>query len=78
MLTGLRPNTISSSNNKDSAIHLGGTSDPVLDVVGMARAVDVGVVTGFRIVFDVSSIDGDTTGLLLRCGINLIIVKSFR
>ena len=45
-------------------------------IVSMARAVNVSIVSLSSIVFDVSSIDGDTTGFLFRSSINLIIVQS--
>ena len=45
VLFGLRHRAVSSSNHQDCAVHLGGTGDHVLDVVGVTRAVDVSVVT---------------------------------
>ena len=43
-LNGLGHNAVSSGNYKDGSVHLGGSSNHVLDVVGVARAVDVSVV----------------------------------
>ena len=65
MLTGLRHRAIGCSNNQDSAVHLSSTGDHVLDVVSMARAVNVGVVTLLGVVLNVSGVDRDTTSLLL-------------
>ena len=45
VLTGLRHRAIGCSNNQDSAVHLSSTGDHVLDVVSMARAVNVGIVS---------------------------------
>jgi hypothetical protein len=50
----------------DRAVHLGGAGDHVLDVVGVAGAVDVGVVALIRLVLHVGHGDGDTARLLFR------------
>ena len=65
VLTGLGHGTIGSSDDQDSAVHLSSTGDHVLDVVSMARAVNVGVVTLLGVVLNVSGVDRDTTSLLL-------------
>ena len=72
VLTCLRHRTVSSSNYDDSTIHLSSTSNHVLNVVGVTRAVYVSIVTLFCLILDVRSIDGDTTLFLLRSIINLI------
>jgi hypothetical protein len=41
-------------HHQDRAVHLGRAGDHVLDVVGVARAVDVGVVTVVRLVLHVA------------------------
>ena len=76
VLTGLGHRTIGSSNYEDSAIHLSSTGDHVLDVVSVARAVNVSVVTLGGIVLNVGGVDGDTTSLLLRSVVDLIELKS--
>jgi hypothetical protein len=52
----------SGRDHEDRAVHLGGAGDHVLHEVGVARAVDVGVVTVFRLVLHVRR--GDRHGLV--------------
>ncbi len=63
MLTGLGHGTVGGGDHQDTAVHLGGAGDHVLDVVGVAGAVHVGVVAGGGFVFDVGGGDGDATFL---------------
>ena len=65
MLTSLSHGAVGGSDDQDSAVHLGSTGDHVLDIVGVARAVDVGIVTSRGLILDVSGVDGDTTLALL-------------
>ena len=60
MLTGLGHGAVGRRHHQDGAVHLGGTGDHVLDVVGMARHVDVGVVPVRGLVLDVTHVDRDT------------------
>ena len=48
------------------AVHLRGAGDHVFDVVGVARAVDVGVVAVLGFVLDVGDRDGNAAGPFLR------------
>ena len=57
---------------QNRAIHLCGTSDHVLDVVGVTRTVYVCVVTVSRIVFNVRGIDGNTALTLFRSIVDTI------
>src|SRR5207248_9398334 len=50
--------------HEDGGVHLGGAGDHVLDVVGVARAVDVRVVARGRLVLDVGDGDGDDLGVV--------------
>ncbi len=59
VLTSLGHRTIGCGHDQDGPVHLGGTGDHVLDVVGVARAVDVGVVPLLGLVLHVGGGDGD-------------------
>ena len=72
VLSCLCHNTISSSYYKDRTIHLSSTSDHVLYIVSVARAVNVCVVTSLCLVLYVSRVNGDTSFSLFRCLIDLI------
>jgi hypothetical protein len=75
MLTGLGHLTIGRGNDDDGAVHVGGTSNHVLDVIGVTRAVDVGIVAVVGRVLDVGSRNGDTTGALLRSLVDSAILE---
>ena len=57
---GIGPSAAESS--RIGAVHLGRPGDHVLDVIGMAGAVDVGVVPALRLVLDVAGDDRDGLG----------------
>ena len=56
---------VGGGDDQDGAVHLGGAGDHVLDVVGVARAVDVRVVARVGLVLDVGDGDGDAALALL-------------
>ena len=58
---------------KDATVHLGGTGDHVLHIVGVARAIDVGIVPVGSFVFDVSGRDRDAARLLFRRLVDLVV-----
>ena len=68
----LRHGAIGSAHHQDGAVHLGSTGDHVLDVVGVARAVDVGVVALLGLVLDVRDGDGDAALALFGRFVNLV------
>ncbi len=65
VLAGLRHGTVGCGYDKNSSIHLGGARDHVLDVVGVARAVDVRVVALGGLVLNVCGVDRNTALALL-------------
>merc|ERR1711916_130110 len=73
VLTRLWHWTVCCVHNQDRAVHLSRTRDHVLHIVSVARAVDVSVVTGFRLILNVRRVDRDTTCFFLRRGVNVLI-----
>ena len=65
VLAGLGHRAVGRGHDEDRAVHLGGAGDHVLDVVGVAGAVDVGVVAGVGLVLDVGDRDRDAALALL-------------
>src|SRR5271166_4979278 len=63
MLPRLGHWTVRRGDHQDRAVHLGGASDHVLDVVSVARAVDVGVMPLIALVLHVRDGDGHGLGL---------------
>ena len=61
MLFSLSHRAVGSSDNKDSTVHLSSTGDHVLDIVSMAGAVNVSIMTLFGLVLNVSGVDRYTT-----------------
>ena len=72
MLARLRHRPVVGADHQDRAIHLGGAGDHVLDVVGVARTIDVRVVTFGGFVLDVRDRDSDAALALLGRLVDLI------
>src|SRR3954454_23891401 len=72
VLLGLRHRAVGRRHDQDRAVHLRGTRDHVLDVVGVTGTVDVRVVALVGLVLDVRDGDGDAAGLLLRRLVDLV------
>jgi hypothetical protein len=72
VLTGLGHRAVGGGNNQNGAVHLRGSGDHVLDIVGVAGAVNVGIVTVLGLVLDVGGGDGDTTLALFGSVVDLI------
>ena len=75
VLPGLGHLSVAGGNDDDGTVHGGSTSNHVLDVIGVTRAVDVSVVPVVGGVLDVGSGDGDTTLALLRSLVDGAIVE---
>ena len=73
MLAGLRHRAVSSGYNQDSTVHLSSAGDHVLNVVGMARAVNVSVVTVSGVILNVCGVDGNAALLLLRSLVDCVV-----
>ena len=71
VLAGLRHDAVGGGHDQDRAVHLRGAGDHVLHVVGVARAVDVGVVPVVGLVLDVGGRDRDAALLLLGSVVDL-------
>jgi hypothetical protein len=67
--------SISCSDDNDSSIHVGSTCDHVLDVIGVTRAVDMGVVPVRSFIFDMRCGDCDTALSFFRSFINGAVVE---
>ena len=73
MLTRLWHLTITGGDDNNRAVQGGGAGDHVLDVIGVAWAVDVGVVAFGGLVLDVGGGDGDAALALFGGFVNGII-----
>ena len=77
VLAGLRHRAVGCAHHQDRAVHLRGAGDHVLDVVGMARAIDVRVMALVGLVLDVRGGDGDAARLLFRRLVDLVVGGEF-
>ena len=73
MFFGLRHRAIRSGNDEDRAIDLGCTGDHVLNIVAVTRHIDMSVVAVGGFIFNMSNVDGDTTGFFFRGVIDLVV-----
>ena len=65
--------TVGAGDDKNRSVHLGGTGDHVLDVVGVSGTVDMCVVTVLGLVLDGGGVDGDTTRAFFRGGVDFVV-----
>ena len=78
VLAGLRHRAVGGGDDEDRAVHLRGAGDHVLDVVGVAGAIDVSVVAVLGLVLDMRGRDRDAASLLLRRLVDLIVGRESR
>jgi len=77
VLTGLLERAVGTCNDQDSAVHLGSTGDHVLNIVSVAGAVNVSIVTLCSLILNVTGVDCDTSCLLFGRVIDLVICHEF-
>jgi hypothetical protein len=77
VLAGLGHGAVCSRAHQNGAVHLGSARDHVLHIVGVARAVHVGVVAVGGFVFDVRGVDGDAACLFFRSRVDLVVRLGF-
>src|SRR6056297_2093864 len=73
VLAGLRHRPVRGVDDEDRPVHLRRAGDHVLHVVGVARAIDVGVVPVVGLVFHMRRRDRDPPRLLLGRTVDLVI-----
>ena len=78
VLARLRHRAVRRRHHQDRAVHLRRARDHVLDVVGVARAVDVRVVALVRLVLDVRRRDRDAALALFRRLVDLVVRHELR
>ncbi len=78
VLAGLRHRAVGGRDDEDRAVHLRGAGDHVLDVVGVAGAVDVRVMALLGLVLDVRRRNRDAARLLFRRLVDLIVGREGR
>ena len=73
VLAGLRHRTVRRRYDQDRAVHLRRARDHVLDVVRVARAVNVRIVTLRRLILYVRRVDRDSARFLFRRLVDLVV-----
>ncbi len=73
MLLGLRHRAVGSRNHQNRAVHLSGTSDHVLHIIGVAWAIDVRIVALVGLILDVGRRNRDSALALFRSFVDVRI-----
>ena len=73
MFSGLGHRAVGSGNYEDRAVHLSSAGDHVFNIVGVARAVNVSIVTLFGLIFYVSGVNCYTSCLFFGSFIDFIV-----
>ncbi len=74
MLARLGHGAVGGRHNQDGSVHLRGARNHVLDIVGVAGAVDMRVVALVGLVLHVGRVDGDAARTLFRGLVNIGII----
>ena len=75
VLSGLRHLTVSGSNNNNGTVHLGGTSNHILNVIGVTWTVNVGIMSLISLVLNMGSGNGDTSGSLFWSSVDGAVIQ---
>ncbi len=75
MFSGLRHRAVRSRDNQHGSIHLGGAGNHIFNVVGMAGAIDPGVVPFLRFKLNVTDINCQASGSFF--GSRVQVINSF-
>src|SRR4029079_11085222 len=78
VLLSLRHRAVGGGDDEDRAVHLRGAGDHVLHIVGVTRAIDVGVMALFGFILDVRGRNRDAALALLGGLVDVRIVDEFR
>ena len=73
MFASLGHGTVGGGNDEDRAVHLRGTGDHVLDIVGVTGAVDVRIVAFFGLVLNVRGVNRDAAFAFFRSLIDVLV-----
>jgi hypothetical protein len=76
VLASLRHGAVGGGNYQNRTVHLSGTGDHVLNIVGVSGAVYVGVVPVFGLVLHVGSVDGDTALALFGSLVDHLVIDT--
>ena len=75
VLARLRHRAVGRRHHQDRAVHLGRAGDHVLHIVGMARAIDMGIVAVLGLILDMRRRNRDAARLLFRRLVDLVISR---
>ena len=78
VLAGLRHRAVGGRDHQDRAVHLRRAGDHVLHIIGVAGAVDMGVMAVLRLIFDMRRRNRDAARLLFRRLVDLVIGRKGR
>lgn len=67
--------TITSGHDNNRAVHVGRTSNHVLDVIGVAGTVDVRIVPLIRLILNMGRCDRNTSLSFFRCFVDRAVVE---